>query len=46
MLRARVGLAGVAAFSLLLLAATGGVARSDSPAKSAKRRYAYIYGPN
>jgi hypothetical protein len=29
MLRARVGLAGFAAFSLLLLAASGGVARSD-----------------
>jgi len=30
MLRARVGLVGFAAFSLLLLAASGGVARSDS----------------
>jgi len=44
MLRARVGLAGIAAFSLLLLTATGGVARSDSPTQPAERRYEYIYG--
>jgi len=44
MLRARVSLARLAAFSLLLLAAAGGVARSDSPAKSEAHRYEYIYG--
>lgn len=44
MLRARVSLAGITAFSLLLLAATGGVARSDSSSEPVERRYEYIYG--
>jgi len=44
MLRARVGLVGFVAFSLLLLAATGGVARSDSPGQQQARRHEYIYG--
>ena len=44
MLRARVSLARLAAFSLLLLAAAGGVARSDSSAQSEARHYEYIYG--
>ncbi|KPK05682.1 MAG: hypothetical protein AMJ64_11125 [Betaproteobacteria bacterium SG8_39] len=44
MLRARVGLAGSVAFSLLLLATAGGVARSDSSSASHGPRYEYIYG--
>lgn len=45
MLRGRVGLAGFAGFSLLLLlAASGSAARSDSPSEPVERRYEYIYG--
>jgi uncharacterized membrane protein len=44
MLRARVGLAGSVAFSLLLLTTAGGVARSDSSSAPRAPRYEYIYG--